>query len=319
MTAGTVFEEASAAPRVSAVPMSHLSIELGHLYQEDLLAGPERLRAMARRVAPWAAAASADCAAAAPRARVSTCFLIDDYFGAPGSPAEVVPMLMTAAEEAGLRIDYLGRESACAQADDLALAALVVDRLVPEPPPGSNGSRPLVQESGWLCNGVRSPTPSGEAMARKSSWQPPRESAANRHSVFLDVELWHDHGPARLYSCPLLASVWQLLRLGVLRHQGQPIASPAAMPATLPPTWAELAPVTRLSTQAAPFAAYRTFSVLAGRFLGIEHAVRTVLGQVAVDERVTAQIAGRAAEEGLHLPTELVDRVDYAFVSDGWR
>ena len=317
----TAFEESSAAPRIASIPMSHLSLELGHLYMEDFAAGPDRLREMARAVAGWAEQARTECAAqVAPKtARVSTCFLVDDYFTTFSSPDKVLPALLDAAEETGLAIDYLARESACATSDDVPLAALVLDRLVDEPPPGANGSRPPVRETGWLSNGDRSPGPSAEAMAPRERWQPPRESAANRHSIFLDVELWDEHGGRRQYSCPMLAAVWQLLRLGVLRFRGQPIASPQPRPATFPTTWAELPPITRLREQAAPFSAYRTCSVIGGRFLPIEHAVRTILSQVGVDPAVAQQLSARAAGEDLRLPVELVDRVDYVFVGLGWR
>ena len=42
--------------------------------------------------------------------------VIDDYFSRFSAPAEVIPMVAAAAEQEGLRIDYLARESACAQA-----------------------------------------------------------------------------------------------------------------------------------------------------------------------------------------------------------
>ena len=39
-----VFRETTAELRTQSVPLSHLSLELGHLYMEDFEAGPERLR-----------------------------------------------------------------------------------------------------------------------------------------------------------------------------------------------------------------------------------------------------------------------------------
>ena len=52
-TADDLFTEESATPRVRSVALSHLSIELGHLYMDDFKAGPQRLRGHFRRVAPW--------------------------------------------------------------------------------------------------------------------------------------------------------------------------------------------------------------------------------------------------------------------------
>src|SRR5262249_43187714 len=150
-----VFRETAADPATVSVPWSHLSVELGHLYLEDFAGGPPVLAALMREVVPWAQAARSLVAAAQPR--VSTCFLIDDYFSTPAAPATAIPMLLEAADSVGLTIDYLVRESACALADGIQIAELVTGRLVPDPPPGTTGSRPSTQDSGWLCNGVRSP------------------------------------------------------------------------------------------------------------------------------------------------------------------
>jgi hypothetical protein len=314
MPTDAVFREASAERRVESVPLGHLSIELGHLYMEDYQAGPEALRRHFRRVVPWAEAARRSCAAMLDgrRPRISTCFLVDDYFTRFGTPRTVLPDLLSAAEDCGLRIDYLGRESACARADGVPLAELVRGRLVAEPPPGTTGARPPVTESGWLCNGQRSPASgAAEAMAGLGGWAPPAENAANRHSIFIDIELWDDGGT---WSCPYLAAVWQLLRLGALRDEGRAVAVARPWTGDFPRTWDELPPVLQLSPEAAAFSAYRTFSVLAGRYLPIEHAVRTILGQVAVDDEVTRQAAARSADEGMPLPEELVDRIGYAFL-----
>ena len=74
----------SADRRVQSVPLSHLSIELGHLYAEDFTAGPDQLRQAFARVVPWTETARQISAPAVPgrSPRVSTCFLVDDYFGA---------------------------------------------------------------------------------------------------------------------------------------------------------------------------------------------------------------------------------------------
>src|SRR3546814_14147440 len=45
-------------------------------------------------------------------------------------------------------------------------------------------------------------------------------------SVFMDVELWSETDKGRLWSCPFLAAVWQLARLGLLRHLGEPVLAP---------------------------------------------------------------------------------------------
>jgi hypothetical protein len=330
-SADAVFREASAERRVASVPLAHLSIELGHLYMEDFAAGPQHLRRCFQQAAPWANAARQACAEGLQsqhsqqgrygqkgrraRARISTCFLVDDYFTRFSSPAELVPELMSAAHEAGLEIDYLARESGCADADGVTLARLVEDRLVVDPPPDTNGSRPPVAEVGWLCNGQRSPASgAAEAMDAIQRWTPPAQNAARRHSIFLDVELWDlESNGRRRWSCPFLAAVWQLLRLGMLRHDGEGVAAAQRWEGAFPHDWDELPAVTQLNLTAAPFSAYRTLSILSTRFLPIEHAVRTILSQTAVDRDVLGQVMTRSRGEGIELPLELVDRIDYVF------
>jgi hypothetical protein len=311
----TAFAEASAEARVQSLPLAHLSIELGHLYFEDFDDGPDRLREHFEHVAPWVRGAQAALAASLPgKPRVSTCFLIDDYFGPKRTPAEILPGLIAAAESHALPIDYLVRESACADADGVPLAELVAERIVADPVPGTNGARPAVRDSGWLSNGQRSALPrSSEAMSMDNGWRPPIQNAANRHSIFMDVQLWDEVGGRRRYSCAYLASVWQLLRLGLLRRAGEPVAQPRAWDDDFPEEWSQLPPVLKLNPSAAPFSAYRTHSVLAGRFSLTEQAVRTILSQVLVEPALAEEARRRAAAEGLELPLEATDRIGYTF------
>ncbi|MFF5290527.1 SCO2522 family protein [Paractinoplanes globisporus] len=311
-TRDDVFTEVSAVPAVRSVALSHLSVEFGHLYMEDYEHGPEHLRRYFRRIAPWAQAAASTVPVKRPR--ISTCFLIDDYFTRFSSPREVVPAVVTAARESGLEIDYVARESGCARVGEIDLAAVVQAHIVDEPPRDTNGGRPPASVSGWLTNGERSPSAAASAMAAPRQWSPPRESAARNHSIFIDVELWSEEPAGRKWSCPFLAAVWQLQRLGLLRHRGEPVAEPVpAEPASLPREWDEMPAIVKVNPAAAALRAYRTFSVLDSRFLAIEHAVRTILAQVAVDPLVSAQVLERAGNEGLELPEETVDRISYLF------
>ncbi|HET8661761.1 MAG TPA: SCO2522 family protein [Micromonosporaceae bacterium] len=313
------YVEETLSPRVAAVPLGHLSVELGHLYMEDFAAGPDRLDEMFQHTAPWVRAVRES--RSLPRGktpRISTCFLVDDYFGQLSSPREVVPQLVTAAEAAGLQIDYLVRESACAVAGEIDVARLVETRLVADPPPGTTGRRPPLSISGWLCNGERSPVPTGIALRGAAEpWRPPSENGANRHSIFVDVQLWDDHGGERRWSCPYLAAVWHLLRLGLLRYDGRPVVEPVVDSGASADTWGELPPVTQLTERPAPFAAYRTFSVLAGRFMPVELAVRTILGQYAVEPTAAEQVRQRASGEGIELPASIVERIEYVFAGAG--
>jgi hypothetical protein len=305
------FRETAAEPRVEAVPLSHLSVELGHIYMEDFAAGPDRLRAQLSRVAPWAEMASR--VDLPDKARVSTCFLIDDYFTRFSTPAEVLPVLLAVAADCDLRIDYLARESACEQANGVPLARLVAARLTAVPPVGSNGSRPPALEIGWLSNGQRSPiADAGEAM-RRSAWAPPVEIDARNHSVFVDVELWSEQDGHRTWSCAYLAAVWQLLRLGLVRNGGKSVVHPCVWSGDFPGEWDDLPPIIQLNPAAKPFSAYRTFSVLPSRFLQVENAVRIILSQVSTNPAILDQIMQRSIKENIHISPELIDRVSYVF------
>jgi hypothetical protein len=316
----TTFTELAAEPRVEAVPYSHLSIELGHLYMEDFEAGIDRLRAQFARVAPWARVARTVSAGGDPeqaggharRQRVSTCFLIDDYFTRFSTPAEVLPVLLEAARDTNLEIDYLARESACAVADGVQLGQVVAGQLIAVPPQGANGSRPPTLETGWLCNGKRSPGDTRVAM-EPTGWTAPQEIGARNHSVFVDVELWHDRDGERLYSCAYLAAVWQLLRLGMLRDEGVSVVRPRQLDDGFPSDWDMMPPITQLRPNAAPFCGYRTVSVLPARFLQTELAVRVVLGQVSPAKEVIDQLVDRASRDGLTVSRDVTERIEYVF------
>ena len=315
-TPEVTFTEATAERRIEEVPLSHLSIEVGHLYLEDFARGPDHLCALFRQVRPWLPALrAAALTGSSARPRISTCFLVDDYFSRFGTPATVLPPLLGAAAEEGVPIDYLARESACADFGGVRLAELVEARIVDDPPPDTDGSRPPLRDTGWLSNGRRSPGARvQEAMSKAEEWAPPVENAKRNHSVFVDVELWDDRDGRRVWSCSMLAAVWQLLRLGLLRDQGRSVGVPVPEPAGgLSDSWDELPGIVRLRPEAAPFCAYRTASVLASRFLPIELAVRLILGQVAVDPAVDALTVVRSGREGVGVPAEVVDRISYVF------
>lgn len=318
----TSFHEETAEPKTQALPLSHLSIEVGHLYTEDYDRSDAALVADFRRLAGWLDAvttvARAELAPARPR--ISTCFLIDDYYGRLAEPAQVMPRLLGLMAEAGLSIDYIARESAAAGTGEVELAELVLSRLVAEPAPGTDGRRPPTRQTGWLSNGRRTPAPGTVAMAPEVKWLPPKENADNAHSIFLDVELWSDTPHGRRWACPYLAAVWQLLRLGLLRDRGRAVAVPSQPPPEWPPAWGDLPAVMAMGDRAAPFTAYRTISIMDSRFIRVEHAVRTILGSVAPEAAVSEQLAARVAGERLAVAEEIVDRIEYVFTSPtAWR
>lgn len=327
-----IYEETSAKQRTERFGMSHLSIEVGHLYADDLAARPDALREEMASAASWVHGVTENLRRrlGGRTPRVSTCYLVDDYFHRDmPSPEKLIATIGEAAADAGLRIDYLARESACATMGDLELASLVADRIVFEPAPGTTGARPPVSKSGWLCNGIPSPPPRRVAMSEPDQWKPPTQNSAREHSVFLDVELWSETSEGRLWSCPMLAAVWQLLRLGVLRDQGKRVGIPVPVEKVVPTErshepgpvpsspypelWRDMPPIIQLNPEAFPFPAYRTLTVVAGDFIEVEHAVRVICSCVPPDPGANEVISLAAERERIHLPTELVDRLNYIF------
>ncbi len=130
----------------------------------------------------------------------------------------------------------------------------------------------------------------------------------------MDVELWSGTGEQRLWSCAFLASVWQLVRLGLLRDDGRAVLAPVPSDAgELPTEWDAMPPVLRLNPRAAPFTAYLTCSVLPGRFLPVEHAVRVILDQVHVEAEPLRQVAERSGSENFAVPAGIAERTSYVF------
>jgi hypothetical protein len=118
------YSETSAKLRTERFGMSHLSIEVGHLYADELT--EERLRAEIAAAAGWSGAATAAMGRRLGHRvpRVSTCYLVDDYFRDDlPEPDTFLTLLDDAADRANLRIDYLVRESACAELDALDVAS----------------------------------------------------------------------------------------------------------------------------------------------------------------------------------------------------
>ncbi|WP_336080926.1 SCO2522 family protein [Nocardia sp. SSK8] len=329
----SMFQEATAATRVESVAMSHVSLEVGHFSMDELANRPAAVRAQFQRVAPLVHAFTeiardefAERAGGRGRVRVSTCFLIDDYFRGTTDPREILPGFLGIAEECGIRIDYLGRESGCAvvprrdgSGSAIDLAQVVADMVVAEPLEDYTGRRPPTSELGWLANGRRSSDDEQRAAMDLRDYVPPQELSRRNHSIFLDVEMWRRE-PDRedpYWSCPFLASVWQLLRLGMVRFEGRRVAEPADFrdwrTQQWPDTWALLPSVMQLH-DAAPFAAFRSMSVLPKRYLGIEHSVQQILDHLDIDAGVTAVYTQRAQENRITPTDRISERLAHYFL-----
>ncbi|RJO77949.1 hypothetical protein D5S18_06645 [Nocardia panacis] len=328
------YSEETEHVRIEQVPLSHLSIEVGHFYLNEITNDMDQVVKEFRRIVPLVDAFIASARVEfGPQARISTCYLIDDYFQPDTDPREILGKLLTAADETGLRIDYLAREAGCWQATPFAdgvpvgepieLAEMVAARLVAEPAPPATGRRPPTVESGWLCNGRRSSDFDAAQAMRVPQYRPPEEFGRREHSIFLDVQLWSKHteninGDSVIrtkWSCPFLASVWHLLRLGMLRYEGAAVVDPQPWsPGEVwPRQWRQVPAVVRLNPDAAPFAAYRTLSMLPKRYLGIEHSVRLILDHIDLDDDVVGQIIARGAadEVPVTVPRKVTERLSH--------
>ncbi|MEU8894851.1 SCO2522 family protein [Nocardia sp. NPDC048505] len=320
------YREATEEVFVAPLPMAHLSIELGHFAFQEILDETERVRTEFRGVVPLVQAFTERARVEfGSGARVSTCYLLDDYFQPDVEPAKVIDRLLDAADDAGLTIDYLARESGCHEAavfsggvavgDPIPVAEMVAARLVaqPEEEGTANGRRPPTTESGWLCNGRRERSGRSQSAMHPEPYQFPQEYGRREHSVFLDVELWHDRQASRRWSCSFLSAVWHLLRLGLLRYDGAVVAEPQPWSGDRewPEQWRDLPPVIQLNGNAEPFTAYRTLSILPKRYLSIEHAVRVILDHVELDDDVAAFVTAAGLAEHVTVPFGVAGRVGH--------
>ncbi|MCP2274751.1 SCO2522 family protein [Nocardia amikacinitolerans] len=329
------YSEATASARIAAVPMSHVSIEVGHFYMNDLTNGEDRIRAQFREVKEYLDFIEAKVRRRYGRnTKVSTCFLVDDYFGPDTDPARIIGKLLAAAAECDMRIDYLAREEGCFEApvytDGVAtgiripLAEMVSARVVPEPVQNTTGRRPPTDVSGWLCNGRRSSDDEPQQAMRLEKYRPAEEYGRREHSIFLDAQLWAPPtkktrarpGQQRVWSCPFLASIWQLLRLGMLRYEGAAVAEPQEWDpaAGWPESWRDLPTVVRLNPEADPFSAFESMSILPHRYVEIEHAVRVILAHVKVDDAVIDEAIWSGVAEGVTVPRKVTERLGHVLL-----
>ncbi|WP_054815056.1 SCO2522 family protein [Nocardia arizonensis] len=317
------YSEDDGRPGVERIPLSHLSIEVGHFYLDDVMRQTDRVRAEFARLAPVVAAFVESARQQyGPGVRISTCYLIDDYFRPETDPVELIENLLGAAEQAGTPIDYLARQSGCdriprdADREPIPVADMVAATIVPEPLPPDAGGRRATADSGWLCNGRRSSEHDPARPVPESGFRPPEEFGGDDHSVFLDVQLWSRQENRTRWSRAFLGAVWYLLRLGMLRYHGRPVIHPRPRPRTAPLGWDELPAVMRVNPNAMPFAAYRTLSILPARHIGVEHAVRMVLEHLDLDDEVVDQIVACGAQDGVPVPRPLSDRLSH-LILDG--
>ncbi|MBS2531802.1 hypothetical protein KGQ20_03350 [Catenulispora sp. NF23] len=327
--APSVFHERNQGTTVQNLGLSHLSVAVGHFYMDELENGEEPIRTQFERVKPWLDAAKASAISGGERPRVSTCFLVDDYFQHWPDTPQIVEKLLRLSREAGVTIDYVARESACARRlDGFQTAELVATRLLEEPfPEGANGGRPPISMSGWMSNG-KPPRESRVLETMESHvWEPAHEFGERNHSIYLDVELWDSQGRPggeddgelgnRRYSCPFLAAVWQLIRLGLLRQDGQPALKVTDFDGEWRTEWDQCPDIVKVNPSAQPFYAYRSLSILPRTFLPIEHSVQNIINHFLPDPAVVESLDRQAGAKNVPLPPVIADRLSHFFLAGG--
>jgi hypothetical protein len=266
---------------VAEVPLSHLSIEVGRLYAREL-GDVGMMRSQFQQIRFYLDAAIASSRTEfGPTMRSSTCFMVDDYNATKDGP----------------------KPAALDQLLEVAAAKII------ENP--ADGYHPTTAESGWLHDEHDRVRPQSVQAMRLLTESLPE---SYRGGMVSDIELWDKKGR---WACPYLASIWQLMRLGMLRHEGQAVAEPQLWrpDAGWPGQWRDMPAVTQLNPDAAPFSAYRTWSFLPEDYLPVESAVDRILGRIAFDPAVERQIATRAKAESVpvSMPT-VAARRSYAFL-----
>lgn len=297
---------------------AQLSVELGHLYISAL-----GLEKNATKLSDFAREAinrriDRTYAAVAPIVKryrdagkmVSTTILIDDYFMDPHLTAikqQISGYVRTSCEEAEIPLDYIVYESALAVDVDR-----LYKRLIEFPKYGSGSAgRDTDPTMQWLDNGQPGRAVQTVAMDARLGLGADRDASdpvdrlgtaygvrGGKHSLHVDVELYSDAPSGRIWSCPILAAWWQLVRLGMLRDSD---GNPRLPPDTVP-----------ISSNSA-LCAKRTLTALSPEFLEIEAAVRAILTQANIPEMWLSGL-----REGIETPKhdEHLTRIGYTFLHD---
>lgn len=279
-----------------------VSIEVMHIYRTE--SASEALARHAEREARWVEAITA------PLDRDgrswSICMLVDDT-DPRADGDEVEAELRDAWWATGLPLDHLVRETECA-----ASIGRMIERFTGEVELGLAGAlgtavRPppvdvVAERERWLANGEPGrPTTRrlGAAELNEEPGEagvfPVRAPGSRAHGIHLDIELWSavGQGPP-VWSCPMLAAWWQLLRLGAPHLDEAPLARPAR------------------GARPLPLHGRSTLTLLPSSLLEVEHAVRAILERVAVPASwLPPDVDGEPpATAASHL-----DRIGYVFTN----
>ena len=304
-----------------------LSIEVGHLYLRDLARLDDskwRDFVRSRILSGLASVAPTIKRYYRHKRSVSIVVLIDDYFSDDGSSPDrndVASAVQEVADDVQQRldskfrnrhswrrplsIDYISFESSLASSVDRLYNRIFLSDEV-------SGS--------WLSNGQDGRPSSSErhgALIGISDIETvgrEKGQTGRPHAIHVDVELFSEPSKVRndlvqrIWSCPILAAWWQLVRLGIFRDE-------AGLPEMPEGTIAlDMSKEVSKSNSCPPFFGKRTLTVLSPEFLEVEMAVRTILGRVRLidGERRDLRVDKRLPSAAEHL-----NRIAYVLVPDG--
>lgn len=276
-----------------------LSIELPHVYLFDFIKNPNIVETSVQGVLPIYTVLknrfSSD------EHSVSTCVMIDDYFlraGQADTVDELINAYLDVCERYSIQLNYIVREGSCSSTVEKLL------HLISEAPRPGAGSRggirdQLAPDRNWLSNGdaLRITYQSEVAGKLGSRWMEldTKPTRANyNHSVFLDVQLKGDVKGVDMYSCPVLAAWWQLIRLGLDQHDGMSLVPPDTI----------------VVNDDVSFFSKRAFSFLDSRFIEVEHAVNCILSNLSLPKYLTNHLQATSINKK-HSDEYILDRIAY--------
>jgi hypothetical protein len=242
----------------------------------------------------------------------STCMLVDDT-NPRSDAADLETRLLAAWQTTGLPLDHVVRETDCIKS-----IGLMIERFTGEVDLGLAGAlgtavQPppidvVAERRRWLSNAEPARPPTRRLGAVELDEEPgevdtvtARVSGARgsrMHSIHLDIEMWSVIGQGEpVWSCPVLAAWWQLLRLGAPHTNQIPLASPVAggRPLTLH--------------------ARSTLTLLPPTLLEVENAVRAILEHVVVPpDWLADDVNGEPPSNA----TSHLERIGYIFMNSAF-
>jgi hypothetical protein len=255
---------------------ARLSIEVGHLYLDGIVTSSHARKKMRKFFRPIARQIATILKSRGITDNFSTCFLVDDY-GKLQDP-DAIPqkvlgdIVIPAAKDVGLQIDYIVREGGCARLADTYMPTLT----------GVSEDDPRFPDLVVLSGTEEIPN-------RRS------EQSQPIGSMKMDIELANTEGGITIYSCPFLASIFQNLRLGLLHDPRNPDTLAQLVDSNqLGDDWEKLPVIMKLHEEAPPFEAFESFSIINDRFRDVETAVRFITNNIVLD-----QIPGEARMQAL--------------------